>query len=233
MSDLDEKEQIAEIREWWSEYGTTVLVGVGIVILGYGGFSWFQNQQVAAEIAASSTLYDEVAESVDAASLEEAVSTADQLFAEYGDSAYAAQARLALARLYMDRNRDDDAATVLGELLASGAPDVLKDIGRVRLARILLYQENAEQVLALLDEPVTPGFVARVAEIRGDAEHALGNDDAAREAYLEALSGNSETINPQVVQLKLLDLPVAGIGEAATGGEDASQAASDETEDGE
>ena len=118
-----------------------------------------------------------------------------------------------MARLYMDENRDQDASDILGELLASSVGEEFKQVGRLRLAKIMLYQDKAAEVVDLLDGVNEGAFAARYADVRGDAYYALGNIGEARQAYQLALaeSGNNATVNQQFVQLKLLDLPIETI----------------------
>jgi tetratricopeptide (TPR) repeat protein len=107
----------------------------------------------------------------------------------------------------MDKNRDADAAETLQSLLAMDGFENLKHVGRVRLAKILLYQDKAEEVLSLLDGQDNQAFAARYAETRGDAYAALGRFAEARESYEAALRESSPTIDQGLVQLKQLDLP--------------------------
>ena len=56
-----------------------------------------------------------------------------------------------------------------------------------------------------------PGqFAGRIAEIKGDIHVALGETDAARTAYLEALvTPGAELLDRNFLQMKLADLPGA------------------------
>ena len=56
-----------------------------------------------------------------------------------------------------------------------------------------------------------PGqFAGRIAEIRGDIHVALGETDAARTAYLEAMvTPGAELLDRNFLQMKLADLPGA------------------------
>ena len=38
---LDEEEQIARLKSWWDENGTSVLVGIGIAVAGIVGWNWY------------------------------------------------------------------------------------------------------------------------------------------------------------------------------------------------
>lgn len=203
---LSEKEQIDRMRAWWSEYGYYVIGGVVLGALILFGINRYQAERLAARIEASS-LYDTLTDNVTDGELEDAEATAALLAADHGNTVYAAQSKLAMARLYMDENRDEDAAGALRGLLAMDGFDQLKHVGRVRLAKILLYQDKAGDVLALLEDQDTSAFAARYAEALGDAYVALGRHDDARQSYQAALNEPVPTINTALVQLKLLDLP--------------------------
>lgn len=214
MEDLSEKEQIEQLRTWWSDYGNYVIAGVVLGALGLFGYNYYDDSQREAAYAASD-LYDQLTDLVVEGDLDAAESVSDTLVSEHRGSAYASQAQLAMSRMYMDKNRDADAADTLNELLESSANDEYKKIARLRLAKVWLYQERAGEALELLGPAgETDGaFAARYDEVRGDALVALDRLDEAREAYRRALSesGRETTVNQEFVQLKLLDLPVEAV----------------------
>ena len=111
----------------------------------------------------------------------------------------------------MDKNRDEDAADILRELLELSGNEELKHVGRLRLARILLYQDKPQEVLDLLAQQDAAAFNALNAELMGDAYLALGRIAEAGDAYRRALADSSQvpTIDRALVQMKLADLPVA------------------------
>ena len=212
--DQAEQEQIEEIRAWWDEYGNYIIAGVVIGALLLFGWNYYKTGKANAEIAAS-VLYDELASNVAEGRVEEAERVSGELDAGFPDSTYSVQSKLAMARLYMDNNRDADAAAVLRELVDSNRSPLFAAVARLRLARILHYQEKYDEVLALLDLEETPGFTARYAEARGDALVALGQFDDARGEYLVALADNGQTVDTTFLQLKMMDLPLSTAGSAA------------------
>ncbi len=209
MDDLSEKEQIESIRAWWDEYGNYVIGGVVIGALLLFGWNYYKTSKANAEIGAS-VLYDELADHVAEGRVAEAERVAGDLDGTYPDSGYAVQGKLAMARLYMDNNRDADAAAVLRDLMEQRSSPAFAAIARLRLAKILQYQEKYEEVLELLADQDTPGFSARYADARGDALVELGRFDEAREEYLAALTDNGQTVDASFLQLKILDLPAPG-----------------------
>jgi predicted negative regulator of RcsB-dependent stress response len=204
--DDTEQEQIDEMKAWWAEYGRYVIAGVVIAVGLIIGFNLYKSNKLEAQIAASD-LFETLAIHVSDGDLEDAESVASQLASNYADTAYAAQSRLAMARLYMDQNRDQDAADALRELLEMRGNGALKNIGRVRLARILLYQDKPQDVLDLLAGQENEAFAGLYAEARGDAHAALGQIAEADEAYREAMQDSTGAVSAGLVQMKLLDLP--------------------------
>ncbi|MDX1498671.1 MAG: tetratricopeptide repeat protein [Woeseiaceae bacterium] len=213
---LSEKEQIEQMRAWWSEYGRYVIAGVVIAVGLLFGFNQYNKSKLEAQIAASE-LYEALAVHVSDGDAEAAEAAARELAANYGNTSYAAQAKLAMARLYMDKNRDEDAAGALRELLALRGNAELKLVGKLRLARILLYQDKAEAVVELVAGHDSPAFAALFDEVLGDAYAALGRYEEAGQAYRAALSeqGQAPTIDRRLVQMKLADLPDPAAASAA------------------
>ena len=113
MDDLQsEKEQIEEMKAWWAEYGRYVIAGVVIAVGLIIGFNTYKSNKLEAQIEASE-LFETLVVHVAGGDLDDAQGIAAQLASNYANTAYAAQSKLAMARLYMDKNRDQDAADVL------------------------------------------------------------------------------------------------------------------------
>ena len=228
---LSEKEQLEQMRAWWSDYGAYVIGGVVLGALILFGFNYYQNAEITAQEEAS-TQFDAVAAAIAESDLEASEAAAAELAANYGNSAYNAQSKLAMARLYMDKNRDQDAAESLRSLLAMSGHDNLKHIGRVRLGKILLYQGKPEELLTLLEGEENEAFAARYAELRGDAYVALDRPEEARAEYQAALLEPLPTVDQGLIQLKLMDLPRESVamGGSDIGAESVAQPEAVETE---
>ncbi len=234
---LSEKEQIEQIRTWWSDYGNYVIGGVVAGALILFGINYYQNSKLNTQLEASA-LFEQLAGHVADGDLEQAETVAADLAGDYANTTYAPQSKLAMARLYMEKNRDQDAADALNELMVSKGDEHLKNIGRLRLARIYLYQDKAEEVVDLLQGFEDSAFSARYAEVLGDAYAVLGQVADAEAAYQVALgdADGSQSIDRELVQWKILDLPkVEEFAEEEPAGADepADDPAADAAADGE
>lgn len=220
MDDLkSEKEQIEEIRAWWSEYYLVVLAGVVIAVCAILGFNYYKDARLDAQLAASE-LFEQLAGHVGNGDLDAAEAVASDLVTDYASTPYAAQSRLAMARLYMDKNRDQDAVDMLNEVLVMPGADDLVGVARLRLARVLLYQEKALEVVDLLQGANDPAFDGLYNDVLGDAYAALGDYTKAVEAYGRAMAdpSSNNVIDRAFIQMKLADLPQAVV-TTAEGGE--------------
>lgn len=210
-------EQIEALKRWWRENGNSLLISLALAGAGvFGWRQWEQSQQGSAEVA--SELYQQVLTigSADASvtvSDEEfatAMTFAEQLRGDFADSIYARYAALFMARLYVERGELESAAAELQWILDNPklglfkrASDPLLLTARLRLARVVLAQEDAQRALDLLGGVDAGEFAGQYAEVEGDAWAALGDTERAREAYQRAVAMG---YNHVLLELKLRDL---------------------------
>lgn len=214
--DTDE-EQIEAIKGWWDENGTSVIVGIILVLaVLFGSRYWQSAQETTAE--AASDIYTQLADAVQAnidleiddAELNAALSLHDELKGNFTNTVYSRYSALIMARLYVQRNELEAAAVELQWILDNPSLGFLKSIDdelalttRSRLARVVLAQGDAEAALLLLNEVEPGAFAGTFAEIEGDAYVELGRTEEAIEAYQTALNIGT---NAEVVELKLNDI---------------------------
>ncbi|SEL53791.1 YfgM family protein [Halomonas daqiaonensis] len=205
-----EEEQLEAIKRWWKENGTSLIAGV--VIAGAGVFGWnaWQDYQ-ASKAEAASLRYQQLLDLTGRDNLDEqARQRADELVreitAEHGTTLYADLARLLDARLAVDAGDRAQAQAALETVAEGSERDYIAGLARLRLARLQLAEGSAETALTTL-EGVPEALAAQRAEVRGNAQHALGRADQAREAWRQALTLADERDQPLYgVQLKLDDL---------------------------
>lgn len=209
---LTEQEQVEALRGWWRENGRYIISGL---VIGAGllfGWNYWQNQQEQRALEAS-RLYEALTNDVAETRLEPAQVKAADLVDNYASTPYAPQARLAMAKLHMDLGRDQDAADALRPLVQEGGDSETAMVARLRLAKLLLYQDKPEEAVELLQGFGDTAFASRYSETLGDALAALEREDEALEAYTAALAGNPDlpTVDTTLIQMKINDLRVAPV----------------------
>lgn len=215
---LTDQQQADRFRIWIRENGPYLIAGV---VLGLGGlFGWNQwknYQERQAE--AASALYDDLRKSVGSRRLDDALATLTELEGAHGGSPYVDQGRLIMARVYIDGSDPDKAATYLKEVVDSASAPEIRNIARVRLARLLTFQEKYDDALKVLTNPGSESFGPLFHDVRGDVYVAMGKSAEARSEYEQALNGATAApvIDRPYVQAKLDQLggPSAGLAAAA------------------
>ena len=209
MEDLSEKEQIDAMRAWWKENGRYVISGIVLGVAILLGWREWRDYQLTSRLEASA-LYETLAVEVNDGDLDASEAAASDLYDNYASTTYAALARLAMAKLYMEKGRDQDAADALNALVSARGNVEVKMVGRLRLAKVYLYQDKHQEVVELLAGFEDSSFAARYDELLGDAYLALGQVASASAAYQRAMLDdvNAPTVDRALVQMKIVDLPV-------------------------
>lgn len=187
--------------------GLSIIAGLGLGIGGLLGWNQWQgySERQAEE---ASALYETLLESVRASQLEQAEAGLAALVADHASSPYVDQARLAMARLYLDQGKPEPAAGMLREVVTGASLPEIRNIGRLRLARVLIYQEKYDEALKTLADPGSETFSPAFHDVRGDVYHAMGKLAQARSEYEQALNSDisARLIERNYVQAKLDDL---------------------------
>jgi len=208
--DLEEQEQLAELKAWWNKYGNFILTVVTVLLLGfaaYNGWQWYQREQA----SQAAGVYGQLERALAARDVDKASAFAEMLTSKYGSTAYASMAALQAAKAQADAGKADRARELLQWVIDKSPQGELKGIARVRLAGVLLDENKLDEALKVLSGEVPAAQAVAVADRRGDVLLAQNKVDEARAAYTEALA-KADAQHPlrQLIQLKLDALPSSG-----------------------
>ena len=184
--DLEEQEQVAELKAWWRQHGNlivTTIVAAALAFSAWQGWRWYQASQAGQAAGVYESLV-RAAQTADAKALRDAAGT---LIESYPRTLYASMGALVAARFHFDRNDLKAAKTQLQWVVDKSPSEDFRDLGRLRLAAIVLDEKAYDEALKLLDAKHGPAYDAQYAALRGDVLVAKSQPAEARAAYKLAL----------------------------------------------
>lgn len=207
--DLQEQEQLDELKAWWAKYGNLILTVLTVVLLGFAalnGWRWYQRNQA----ADAAGVYAELERAIAAKEAERVTTLSATLTDKYGRTVYASMAALQAARWFADTGNTAAARTQLQWVVDHADRPEIGAIARVRLAGVLLDEKNYDEALKVLEGAAGDVQATAVLDRRGDVLFAQSKIDEARSAYREALAkASAEHPLRAIIQLKLDALPAA------------------------
>lgn len=201
--DLQEQEQIDELKAWWQENGKYLLAGLLIVVVSLGGWRGWQYYQVK-QANDAATLYAEFTMQMELNDSKRINDAAAAVMDKFASSAYAPRAALLAAQANEQAKDTARAKTQLQWVIDHASEAALKDVARLRLAAVLLDEKNYAEAMKVLEAKHPASFDGLYADLRGDILNAQGKIDEARTAYklaYEKLSASSRYRD--LVQMKL------------------------------
>ena len=200
-----EEEQIESIKKWWKENGRAVIAGA---VLGLGGiFAWQAWTGHKADLGEqASERFEQLLESLQAGRADSAEKQADALITDFGSTSYALLGALSDARAKLAQKDIAAARARLEWVITNSTDDPLREIARLRLARILLNEGDLDDAEELARAYTVTSYAGEYAELEGDIAAARDDKSAAAKAYRRALENNVS--NAATVQMKLDDLAV-------------------------
>jgi len=184
--DLEEQEQISQIKGWWEQYGTAVTaiaVVAALASVGWQGWSWYRGKQG----AEASALYGVVQQAAAERNAQKAREAAGTIIEKYSGTPYADLAALMSAKVQSDVGDLKNARVPLAWAAEKANDPALRSLARLRLASVLLDEKAYDEALAQVQAPVDADMAARFADLKGDILVAKGKPEEARAAYKEAV----------------------------------------------
>ncbi len=183
--DLEEQEQIDQIKHFWKQYGNAI-TWVLIVVLGaFAGWNFYQYWQ-RSQASQAAVLFDELEKTVQAAD----PNRIDRVFADmkerFPSTAYAQQAGLLVAKQYVSLGQLDQAKAALSWVADKSADSGYQAVAKLRLSAIFLEGKKFDEALQQLSGVFPASFEALVADRKGDVLLIKGDKTQAIAEYEKA-----------------------------------------------
>ncbi len=204
-----DQQQLDQFHQWWKNNGTsTIMIFVVAISLSFGWRFWVQHRETVSTQASAN--YEQLLNNVVNNNNTGAIQVANTLMQDYSHTPYAPLAALMLARQFVYQGNYTDAENQLVWVMHHGHNKSLRQIARIRAARVLLAQNQPQQALMMLNEVVDKSYLPVIKEISGDCFVALGQVDQARQSYQQAIKilPGYDVAQP-ILRMKLDNLSIA------------------------
>jgi predicted negative regulator of RcsB-dependent stress response len=211
--DLEEQEQLDQLKAFWKRYGN-LLTWLLIVVLGgfaaWNGWNWWQRDQA----GKSSAMFDQLDKAVQAGDVDQATRVFADMKERYPRTAFTGQGGLLAAKVQADKGKPDAALESLAWVGANANEVEYQAIAKLRAAGVLLDQKKYDEALKRLEGGATgtPDFAALFDDRRGDVLLAQGKNDDAKAAYTKAW----QAMDAKVDYRRLIESKLTALGAAPT-----------------
>lgn len=186
--DLEEQEQIANLKSFWSRYGKSIMAVATAILFTYAAlsaWSWYQRSQA----ADAGKLYETLLGALTKNDRDQTYLAADDLQKKYGGTTYAAMGSLVAAKIASDSSDLAKAQTYLKWAASKASDDAYRALAQMRLAGLLIDQGSDASMLEadqILKGKAVKGFEPLWLEKRGDWFLVQKKIPEARTQYLDA-----------------------------------------------
>jgi len=184
--DLEEQEQLDELKAWWKAYGKLVsnaVLGLLVVYAAYQGWQYYQGKQA----VNASTEYQAL-QTTDEKDVKAIQAKAAVIMDKYSATPYAGRAALFAAKANYSVNDAKSAKAQLEWAIKNAKETSVSAIASLQLANILAEEKDYQAALKLLDAKHDAGFDGLFSDLKGDVLVGLGKKAEAKAAYEQALT---------------------------------------------
>ncbi|MBA2711808.1 MAG: tetratricopeptide repeat protein [Tatlockia sp.] len=184
---MTEEEQLAAIKKWWTRHSNTLTIILSLILLAIAGYKYWNWHQDKVKSQASSA-YERLMVAFSNKDDKGIQAYANQLINDYPKTVYADAARLAFAKLQVNEENYDKALESLEYVVKNSKMSALKQIARLRIARLLSSKKAYSEALTELSVVDDKAYMPVVNELKGDIFTATGQFQQAVLSYKEAIT---------------------------------------------
>lgn len=201
--DLEEQEQIDELKAWWKQHGNKVTLLLAAFVLSVVGWNGWQSYQ-ARQSNEASALFDVLRKELSANNVKGIRGVAGQIIDKYPRTPYAVDAAMFVAKANFETGDAKSAKAQYQWVIDHAKQDQSKDLAHMRLAVVLVDEKNYAEALKQLEAKHDAAFDPLYNDLKGDVYALQGNAKDARMAYQAAITALAkDTPFKSYIQIKL------------------------------
>jgi predicted negative regulator of RcsB-dependent stress response len=200
--DLNDNDQNEKLRDIWISYKNYILIGLGLLLAIYFGFTFIANQETKRNEIASQLYQEILIEKIE--NLENIQLKTNSLKKDHLDTPYAGRASLHLGQLLAKSNKHEESIIEL-KWASDRAKEVsIQSLARYTLALSYIAIKDYKNAKIAAESIASIGFNALKMDLMGDIYLLEGNVDKAKEAFTTALEFYKDKNElAQVIQTKI------------------------------
>ena len=183
--DLEEQEQVDELKAYWKKYGNYITKGAIVFFVLYGLFQGWGYYQTKQSLGASE-LYQSIVV-LDEKNTKDIIQKSQNLMDDYRGTPYAGRAAILFAKASFAEGAKDKAKEKLEWAATHAKESGTESIALIQLSQILVEEKKYEEALKKANDVDNEGYLGLSNDLKGDILNAMGKKEDAKKAYLEAL----------------------------------------------
>lgn len=207
--DLEEQEQIDQIKSFWTRWGNLITGVVTLVLVcfaAWNGWNYWQQRQ-ATQAAVLFDTFEEATKQGDLALLARSLSDLQDQFPR---TTLTAQAALIAAKTYFDKEKLSEAEKPLEWVVDHASDKAYVALARLRLSALAIERKDMAKARSLVDGKSAPaGFQPLFDDRLGDIALIEGKNEEAKTHFTSAYKGMDESTEyRRLIEVKLGTLGV-------------------------
>jgi predicted negative regulator of RcsB-dependent stress response len=202
---ISEEQQVEQIKKWWKENGSSIIIGIVLGVGGIMGWRFWSDHQIN-QSAQASAHFDAMMFAVENNQFEKAEQSANIIVDDFSSTPYLVYSQLTLAKIQFEQKDYDNSALSYQAIIDNNKSDSISFIARKRLADVYIDQKKYAEALGTLNVDYPESFTAAFEERKGDIYRYQGKKDDANSAYLLAKLAFTKSEDAQFLQQKMDDL---------------------------
>lgn len=201
--DLEEQEQVDELKAWWKQHGTKVMLLVGVFALGVAGWSGWKSYQTK-QSGEAMVLFEVLRKELPSNNVKRIREVAGQIIDKYPRTPYAVDAAMFMAKANFENGDAKSAKTQYQWVIDHAKQPQSQDLARLRLAVVLVDEKKFAEAIKFLETKHSPAFDPLFNDLKGDVYALQGLTKEASKAYQAAIAGLSKDAPfKNFIQIKL------------------------------